>query len=127
VRLLLDEHFSPEIAESLRPHGHDVVAVAEREDLRGRADAVILAAAAAERRVVVTEDVGDLMSLAARRLPDRKPHRGVVLVARHAFPRYRSGFGAIIRALDALLAAHPGDDDLVGNVIWLAGVPADRT
>ncbi len=33
MRLLLDEHCSPEIARQLRTLGHDVVAVAERPDL----------------------------------------------------------------------------------------------
>jgi len=121
--MLLDEHFSPEIAASLRRHQHDVVAVAEREDLRGKVDPALLAAAATERSVVVTEDVGDFMPLAARRLSDRKPHRGVVLVSRQAFPRHRAGFGRLVRALETLLAQHPGDDDLVGSMVWLERVP----
>lgn len=40
LRLLLDEHFSSEIARRLRKRGHDVIAVGEREGLRGRSDRV---------------------------------------------------------------------------------------
>lgn len=125
MRLLLDEHISPNVAASLRERGHDVVAVAERTELRGRRDIDVLIAASAERRAVVTEDVRDFRTIAARRLSSRKPHSGVVLVPQRAFPRRRDGFGRLIRALDALLAAHPGDDDLVGDVIWLRPLPED--
>lgn len=123
MRLLLDEHFSPLLAASSRGRGHDVIAVAEREDLRCRRDQVILEAATADRRAVVTGDVRDFMALGARRLRDRKPHLGVVLVARQAFPRHRHGVGRIIRALEALLERHPGDEDLVGPVVWLEQAP----
>jgi hypothetical protein len=38
ARLLLDEMFSPAIAAELRELGHDVIAVADRADLRARSD-----------------------------------------------------------------------------------------
>jgi hypothetical protein len=125
VKLLLDEHFSRRIAVALRRRGHDVVAVAERDDLRCQADVSILAAAGAEGRVVVTEDVADFLTLGARRLPDRRQHRGVVLVPHPAFPRHRPGIGRLTRALEALLVSHPGDDDLIGSVFWLKRAPGD--
>jgi hypothetical protein len=125
VKLLLDEHFSPRVAAALRRRSHDVVAVAERDDLRRQPDVSILASAGAEGRVVVTEDVADFLTLGARRLPDRRPHRGVVLVPRHAFPRHRSGIGQIVRALEALLVLRPGDDDLIASVVWIKPAPGD--
>jgi hypothetical protein len=125
VRLLLDEHLSPDVAGALRHRGHDVDCVTERAQLRGRPDVEILTAAAAEGRVVVTENVGDFASLGSRRLPSRKPHHGVVLVPRRKFPGSADAFGLMIRALDALLVAHPGEDDLVGDVVWLGRVDVD--
>jgi hypothetical protein len=123
MRLLLDEHYSPEIATSLRGRGHDVVAVTERTDLRHLADTSILDTAAAEGRAVVTEDAKDFMPVGARRLSSRESHHGVVLVSPRSFPRTRRGFGRLVRALDALLAQHPGDHDLVGSVVWLKPLP----
>lgn len=119
MRLLLDEHLSPDIAEALRSRGHDVVAVTERRELRGRPDVDVLVVAAAERRVMVTEDIRDFAWLGLRWLPTRRPHHGVVLVPRRSFPRHPAGYGGLVRALEALLAAHPGDDDLVADVVWL--------
>ena len=124
MKLLLDEHFSPDIADSLRRRGHDVVAVAERVELRGLVDPDILDIAATEHRVVVTGDVGDFARLGGRRLRNLKPHVGVVLVPRRSFPGSADAFGRLIRALDALLLAHPGDDDLTDDVVWLK--PADE-
>ncbi len=117
--MLLDEHLSPEIAGSLRSRGHDVVAVSERGELRTAKDIDVLVVAGRERRVVVTQDIGDFMRLGARRLPDRRWHLGVVLAPPRAFPTSSGGFGRLIRALEALLTDHPGDDDLIGDVIWL--------
>lgn len=42
MRLLLNEHYRREIAQQLRARGHDVVAVDERDDLRGLTDAELL-------------------------------------------------------------------------------------
>jgi hypothetical protein len=126
VRLLLDEHYAPEIAAALRQRGHDVVTVAERPDLRGSADILILAAAASEGRVVVTQNVRDFAALGARRLPSRKPHAGVVLVPRQRFRGSRSGFGRLIRALAIFLDAHAVDEKLTGRVVWLEAPTPDE-
>ena len=101
MRLLLDEHLSPKLAEVLRRADHDVVAVAERPDLRGRPDGDILDVAAAEGRVVVTMDIADYATIGARRLPSRHPHHGIVFVSRRTFPRARDGFGLLVRALES--------------------------
>jgi len=119
VKVLLDEQISPAVAQALRRRSHDVVAVGERRGLLSRPDLDVLVAAAAEGRIVVSENIRDFARLGAHRLPSRQWHHGVVLVSRRGFPGSRDGFGLLIRALDVLLATHPGDDDLVGEVVWL--------
>lgn len=126
MKLLLDEHLSPTVAQSLRDQGHDVVAVAERDDLRGAGDQEILLAAAAEGRVTVTMDVEDFAGLSARRLLSRQWHAGIIFASTHTFPGTRDGSGVLIRALEALLAARAEDDPLTASVIWLSRAPEDR-
>jgi predicted nuclease of predicted toxin-antitoxin system len=53
MRLLLDEHLSPRIAQALRAKGHDVICVLET-DLGGKPDPTIWQRAITEERVVVT-------------------------------------------------------------------------
>jgi hypothetical protein len=125
VRLLLDEHLSPAIAQQLRRLGHDVVAGAERSELRGLYDADLLAVGADERRVLVTQDVADLMPLGARRLDATRSHHGIVLVSRASFPLSRAGIGRMVLALDQFLSTHRSDDALVGEVVWLPRGPSD--
>jgi predicted nuclease of predicted toxin-antitoxin system len=118
MRLLLDEHLSPAIAVTLRSRGHDVVAVAERADLRTLSDPMVFAAAVQERRAVVTLDFRGFRALARQALVQGSPSFGLVLV-----PRGRSSWRvAIVDALDRLLRELPGDDDLVvrrGGEVWL--------
>lgn len=124
MRLLLDEHFSPEIARQLRDRGHDVVAVAERPDLKGRPDRVLFTAQPAEQRVIVTRDLGDFRPL----LTDAM-HRGVqtfgLVCVPYRFSLSREGIGRLVHALDTLLRANPGNDAAVrrGGEVWLDDPP----
>ena len=67
--------------------GHDVIAVTERGDLRGRADAAIFVAAQAEARTVVTEDVSDYRVLAAAAIHGGRTHMGLIFTNNRRFPR----------------------------------------
>ena len=120
MKLLLDEHLSPEIARQLREHGHDVVAVGERTDLRGRPDRVHFASLPDEQRAIVTRDLGDFRPLLAEALRRGSSTYGLVCVPAR-FPLNRDGIGRLVAALDALLQAHPEVDAAVslGGEIWL--------
>ncbi len=111
MRLLLDEHISAVVAEQLRRRGHDVVALTEVE-LQGSGDEAILVHAIENGRTLVTNNIRDFRPLHARYLTTGVMHYGIVLVPTSAYSLKRAGFGALIHALDELLAVFPTDDAL---------------
>jgi predicted nuclease of predicted toxin-antitoxin system len=119
VRLLLDEHYSPKIAEQLRDRGHDVESVSERDDLRGLGDLELWNRASAERRALVTENVADLVRLVREAAAAGEPHFGVVFTSPATFARSAATVGLFVEALAALLGARPAEDALGGQVHWL--------
>jgi len=70
VRLLVDQNLGRRVADALRAAGHDAVHVAER-GLAAADDDEILALAAFENRIIVSEDTdfGALLARAQTRLP----------------------------------------------------------
>jgi hypothetical protein len=119
LKLLLDEQHDPGIAKLLRNNGYDVIAVAERRDLREMADADVLGVAIAERRCVVTEDVRDFAILHRRLLDEGLTHYGIVLTSARRFARRRKAHRQLLTALRSLLRAHLSDDALRDQLIWL--------
>jgi uncharacterized protein DUF5615 len=115
LKLLLNEHLSPEIARQLRERGHDVIAVGERADLRGRSDRVHFASLPAEQRAIVTRDLAELR---------RGGKTSGLVCVPGRFPFDRDGIGRLVRALDSLLLANPGVDAAIalGGEIWLEDV-----
>lgn len=81
ARLLLDEMFSPAIAAELRDRGHDVIAVADRPDLRAKSDEEIFAWSSAERRWLLTENVKDFRPIMLRALPGGPPGCGLLFTS----------------------------------------------
>jgi predicted nuclease of predicted toxin-antitoxin system len=124
LKLLLDEHFSPEIARQLRGLGHDVVAVGERVELRGRADRVHFAARSDQQRAIVTRNVGDFRPLLAEAVRRGTPTYGIVCVS-DRFTLSRDGIGRLVRALAVLLDANAEPDAIIkrGGEIWLEDPP----
>lgn len=120
MKVLLDEHISPEIARRLRKRGHDVVAVGERPGLRGRPDCVHFAGLPDEQRAIVTRDLADHRPLLAESLRRGTRTYGLVCVPRR-LALNRQGIGRLVLALDALLQAHPQLDGAIaaGGELWL--------
>jgi hypothetical protein len=110
LRLLLDEMCPAALADQLRARGRDVSAVTERPELRSLPDGDVFALAQAERRAVVTENIGDFSSLADGVDQRGTPHFGLVLIDPVKYPRgQRRTIGRLTTELDRLLSEHPGD------------------
>lgn len=116
--LLLDEMFSPRIAEELRRRGRDVLALVADPELRSLSDPEVYAWASDQGRRVVTENVKDFRPLVAT-----GSGPGVLFTSSRAFPRSRRNLGLLVDALDrwliiAAAAPRPAED-------WLVPGPQD--
>ncbi|WP_293696127.1 DUF5615 family PIN-like protein [uncultured Agrococcus sp.] len=116
LRLLLDEHYPGWLAEELTKSGIDAEAVVVREDLRGSDDTAVLRTAAAEDRVVVTEDV-TTFSIAIASIQD---HTGVVYCHHSRFPRTRTGLNRLARALRDFATEPPPAAHNPSFIWWLS-------
>ena len=109
--------FSPAIAAALRHLGHDVIAVAERPELRAMTDDAVFAWAAGQGRWLVTENVKDFRPILLQALQAGSPILGLVFTTSRAFPRSRKNPGPLIEALHAWLLAGPPEPPLTED--WL--------
>lgn len=100
----------------LRQRSHDIVAVADRADLRGCSDRTILEAASSERRVVVTNNIKDFRPLAAERLARGQAHGGLILLP-SSRTRTRATVHAVADAIERVLRDHP--DGLSSSERWI--------
>ena len=77
MKLLLDEMYSPAIAEQLRARGHDVASVHDPayRALEGEPDEEVWAAASPTDRALVSENVQDFRRLEADALAARATAR----------------------------------------------------
>ncbi|MDP3712313.1 MAG: DUF5615 family PIN-like protein [Mycobacteriales bacterium] len=119
MRLLLDEMLGEALAQGLRDRGFDVEAVVTRRELVGASDDVVLAAATAEGRVVVTFNIADFVALDQQWRATDRTHAGVLLLGARAFPQDRALIGRVVAAVTAL-----GDRDLTGSLRFLQPAPA---
>lgn len=123
MKLLLDEHYARQIAEELRPLGHDVVSVKERPDLEGLLDEDLFPLLPAEQRAILTENWSDFSRLMARSADAGTAHYGVVFTSRQQLPRSRHTIGRYVRVLDDVLERHPAVDALLNSSRWLPDRP----
>ena len=119
LRLLLDEHYSAATAQALRRLGHDAVVVVERPELTGLSDRALLAAATAERRMLVTNNVRDFVPLGREFVAAGDDLCGLVFTDDRRLPRSREGIGALVAALDHLLRAHLHEGALAAGSVWI--------
>jgi hypothetical protein len=119
LRLLIDEHYPPSIAEQLRERGHDAVSVQEEANLRGMTDPDLFVEAQRRNSAVLTENVADFMMLDGEYRGRHVEHWGLVLTSNGTFPRGKATtVGALVKALDELLRK-ADSEDRSSQVIWL--------
>jgi Domain of unknown function (DUF5615) len=122
IELALDEMFSPKIAEALRGRGRQVVAVAERVDLRAMSDDDLYIWATAERCWLLTENVKDFRPIMLRALQAGGAAAGLLFTSSRTFPRSRQNPGPLIDAIYAWLAKGPPAPPLTED--WLLSAEA---
>ncbi len=100
MKYLLDEHLSRVIARIGRErHELDIVGTDE-VGRKGRTDAEQLAYAAAEDRVIVTQDRSDFAGLTFQFADDGQPHAGVLVLPSSLNPEDFAGVAAAIARYD---------------------------
>lgn len=119
MKLLLDAMYTPVIAEQLRRLGHDVIAAKEDLRLANLRDDVLFAAAQADGRAFVTENLKDFVPIDREYRQRGENHYGLILTTDHGFRRGTEGhIGHLVRALDAFLREDV--ERLPGWIHWLA-------
>jgi predicted nuclease of predicted toxin-antitoxin system len=78
MKLYLDEHIQPLLSHVLTSRGIDCLTTQAAGNL-GRSDEEQLAFATSQKRVIITFDRKDFLSLAQQWAADNRPHAGIVL------------------------------------------------
>ena len=117
MRLVMDEMFSTAVAAALRDLGHDVIAVAERGELRAMNDEAVFAWATSQGRRLLTENVKDLRPILLRALHAGTATTGILYTSSRVFPRSRKNPGPLIQAVHAWILSGPPEAPLTED--WL--------
>jgi predicted nuclease of predicted toxin-antitoxin system len=115
--LLLDETFSPRIADELALRGVDCRAVAADPVLRAQSDLEIFDSAVRDNRVLVTNNAPDFESLRRAREATGGPVPGLVYTSDVTFPRTKAYLSRLVTALAA--AAADRETAARGGALWL--------
>jgi hypothetical protein len=118
VKLALDHHYPTAIAAQLRLMGHDADAAVERGWHR-EPDEALLAWCVAEQRTLLTNNVGDFMTIVRSWAVRGQQHAGLVFTSDATLPRTHATIGRYIRLLDALLREHPKPEEFADRIHWL--------
>lgn len=119
MKLLIDEMYSPAVAEQLRDRGHDVVSAHERPELRSAPDAEIFRLMQSERRAIVTNNHRHFAPLAIAALQAGEICYGVVFTADRSLPRNARTIPVLVELLAELLRRHRRNEKLPAGIAWL--------
>lgn len=115
--LLLDEMFSPAIADGLAARGIDCRAVVADALLRALSDLEIFETALLEGRVMVTNNVPDFESLRQARDAAGGAIPGLIYTSDFTFPRTKAYVSRLVTALADATAGR--ETARHGGVLWL--------
>jgi len=118
VKIALDHHYSPVIAEQLRRRGYDAVAAVERGWER-EDDEPLLAICAAEQRALVTNNVSDFTTIARQWATQGRSHTGLIFTSDASLPRTRATIGKYVQLHDTLVSEYEHANAFVDRVHWL--------
>ena len=118
IRLLLDAHLSPAVAERLAAEGIDTICLRDWHDgnYRHAPDDQILMAALTEGRVLVTFDAHSIQPLVKEWVEAGRHYGGVVVISAKTIPQY--DIGGLLRALRALVR-DSGEQDWQDRLAFL--------
>jgi Domain of unknown function (DUF5615) len=116
VKLTLDHHYATAIAVELRTRGHDVTTALER-GWHAEGDQTLLHLCREDGRALLTNNVANFTTIAARWQSTGRSHAGIVFSSDASMPRSKRTIGLFVTALDTLLTAEP--DGITDQVRWL--------
>ncbi|HEY4812274.1 MAG TPA: DUF5615 family PIN-like protein [Solirubrobacteraceae bacterium] len=114
---MLDEMYSPGLAETLRARDVDARTVTQL-GLAGSSDPEVFAAAIADERTLLTENVADFTRISADHLVAGQHHPGVLIALSSRFSRRAAGIGPLVAAI-----AEIADQQLADRLIYLQAPP----
>jgi predicted nuclease of predicted toxin-antitoxin system len=104
VRLLLDAHVSGlTVGRRLEADGHDVRPLDQELELEDLGDDLVLALAAEEHRIIVTQDIGDFPRMLRQCAAAQRSHAGAIVV----YGIDHSEFELIIRGVQRWVEIYP--------------------
>ena len=117
MKLLLDEMYSPGLAGALRMADVDACTVLEL-GLAGSSDPEVFAAAIADGRTLLTENVADFTRISAEHLLAGQHHPGVLIALSSRFSRRAEGIGPLVTAIRDVV-----DQQLADCLVYLQAPP----
>jgi hypothetical protein len=118
LKLLLDEMYPRGLAEALRVDDVDARTVIEL-GLAGSSDPEVFAAAIADGRTLLTENVADFTRISADHLGSGQHHPGVLIALSSRFSRRAAGIRPLVLAIRDVADEQPTD-----RVVYLQAPPA---
>ena len=118
MKLLLDEHYSPAIADQLQAPGYDVVSV-RGVGMDGTDDEPLLVWAAGQQRALLTNNVSHFVPIVQHWAQTGQQHYGVLFTSDASMPRSNQTIGTYLTVLRGVLDANSGVSALVDQVRWL--------